>query len=202
MKILLTGFEPFGGDVVNPSWEIARTLDGTTVAGAQVVACLLPCVFGRAPQVLQQALAQGQWALVVALGMAGSRTGLSFERIAINLDDASIPDNAGQQPVDVAVFQGGPAAYFSTLPVKRMVDAVRVAGIAADTSQTAGTFVCNHVFYHLMHMLVSMPNAPRAGFVHVPVLPQQQALHPLGQAMDLDMQVQGIRVALQAALSV
>ena len=201
-KILLTGFEPFGGDGVNPSWEIARTLDGTTVAGAQVVACQLPCVFGRAPQVLQQALAQGQWALVVALGMAGSRTGLSFERIAINLDDASIPDNAGQQPVDVAVFQGGPAAYFSTLPVKRMVDAVRVAGIAADTSQTAGTFVCNHVFYHLMHMLVSMPNAPRAGFVHVPVLPQQQALHPLGQAMDLDMQVQGIRVALQAALSV
>ena len=200
-KILLTGFEPFGGDVVNPSWEIARTLDGTTVAGAQVVACLLPCVFGRAPQVLQQALAQGQWALVVALGMAGSRTGLSFERIAINLDDASIPDNAGQQPVDVAVFQGGPAAYFSTLPVKRMVDAVRVAGIAADTSQTAGTFVCNHVFYHLMHMLVSMPNAPRAGFVHVPVLPQQQAIHPLGQAMALDMQVEGIRVALQAALS-
>ena len=106
MKILLTGFEPFGGDVLNPSWEIARTLDGAPVAGAQVVACQLPCVFGRAPQVLQQALAQGQWALVVALGMAGSRTGLSFERIAINLDDASIPDNAGQQPVDVAVFQG------------------------------------------------------------------------------------------------
>ncbi len=200
-KILLTGFEPFGGDVVNPSWEIARTLDGTTVAGAQVVACLLPCVFGRAPQVLQQALAQGQWALVVALGMAGSRTGLSFERIAINLDDASIPDNAGQQPVDVAVFQGGPAAYFSTLPVKRMVDAVRAAGIAADTSQTAGTFVCNHVFYRLMHMLASTQNAPRAGFVHVPVLPQQQAIHPLGQAMALDMQVEGIRVALQAALS-
>ena len=203
MKILLTGFEPFGGDVVNPSWEIARTLDGTTMAGAQVVACQLPCVFGRAPQVLQQALAQGQgqWALVVALGMAGRRTGLSFERIAINLDDAPIPDNAGQQPVDVAVFQGGPAAYFSTLPVKRMVDAVRAAGIAADTSQTAGTFVCNHVFYHLMHGLAGLPNAPRAGFVHVPVLPQQQALHPLGQAMALDMQVEGVRVALQAALS-
>ena len=172
------------------------------MAGAQVVACLLPCVFGRAPQVLQQALAQGQWALVVALGMAGSRTGLSFERIAINLDDAPIPDNAGQQPEDMAVLPLGPAAYFSTLPIKHMVDAVRAAGIAADTSHTAGTFVCNHVFYHLMHMLVSMPNAPRAGFVHVPVLPQQQALHPLGQAMDLDMQVQGIRVALQAALSV
>jgi pyroglutamyl-peptidase len=203
MKILLTGFEPFGGDVVNPSWEIARALDGSTVAGAQVVACQLPCVFGRAPQVLRQALAQGQgrWALVVALGMAGSRTGLSFERIAINLDDASSPDNAGQQPVDEAVLRLGPAAYFSTLPVKRMVDAVRAAGIAADTSQTAGTFVCNHVFYRLMHTLADMPNAPRAGFIHVPVLPEQQALHPLGQAMALDMQMHGVRVALQAALS-
>ena len=172
MKILLTGFEPFGGDVVNPSWEIARTLDGTTVAGAQVVACQLPCVFGRAPLVLQQALAQGQgqWALVVALGMAGRRTGLSFERIAINLDDAPIPDNAGQQPVDMAVFQGGPAAYFSTLPVKRMVDAVRAAGIVADTSQTAGTFVCNHVFYQLMHMLAHLKNAPR-GLLPVPWTP-------------------------------
>jgi len=200
MKLLLTGFEPFGGDVLNPSWEIARALDGTTVGSARVVACQLPCVFGRAPQVLRQALAQGPFALVVALGMAGSRTGLSFERIAVNLDDAPIPDNAGQQPVDMAVLPQGPAAYFSTLPVKRMVDAVRAAGIAADTSQTAGTFVCNHVFYQLMHTLAGMPNAPRAGFVHVPVLPRQQALHPLGQAMALDMQVEGVRVALRAAL--
>jgi len=98
------------------------------------------------------------------------------------------------------VLPQGPAAYFSTLPVKRMVDAVRAAGIAADTSQTAGTFVCNHVFYQLMHTLAGMPNAPRAGFVHVPVLPRQQALHPLGQAMALDMQVEGVRVALRAAL--
>ena len=201
MKILLTGFEPFGGDVVNPSWEIARALDGTTVGGAQVVACQLPCVFGRAPQVLQQALAQGPFVLVVALGMAGSRTGLSFERVAINLDDAPIPDNAGQQPVDVAVLPLGPAAYFSSLPVKRMLDAVRAAGSAAETSQTAGTFVCNHVFYQLMHTLAGMPNAPRAGFIHVPVLPEQQALHPLGQAMALRMQVEGVRVALQAALA-
>ena len=121
MKILLTGFEPFGGDTVNPSWEIARALHGTTVAGAQVVACQLPCVFGCAPLVLQQALVQGPFVLVLALGMAGSRPGLSFERVAINLDDAPIPDNAGQQPVDVAVLPLGPAAYFSTLPVKRMV---------------------------------------------------------------------------------
>ena len=199
MKILLTGFEPFGGDGVNPSWEIARTLDGTTVAGAQVVACQLPCVFGRAPQVLQQALAQGPFVLVVALGMAGSRTGLSFERIAINLDDAPIPDNAGQQPEDMAVLPLGPAAYFSTLPVKHMVDAVRAAGIAADTSQTAGTFVCNHVFYRLMHELALHHPATRGGFIHVPVLPQQQALYPAGHALALDSQIAAIRVALVAA---
>ena len=197
-KILLTGFEPFGGDVVNPSWEIARTLDGTTVAGAQVVACQLPCVFGRAPQVLRQALEQGPFTLVVALGMAGRRTGLSFERSAINLDDAPIPDNAGQQPVDMAVFQGGPAAYFSTLPVKRMVDAVRAAGIAADTSQTAGTFVCNHVFYGLMHRLATDQRlaGTRAGFIHVPLLPEQGS-----PSLPLQTMVEGLRVGLGCALT-
>ena len=197
MKLLLTGFEPFGGDVLNPSWEIARALDGTTVGSARVVACQLPCVFGRAPQVLRQALAQGPFALVVALGMAGSRTGLSFERIAVNLDDAPIPDNAGQQPVDMAVLPQGPAAYFSTLPVKRMVDAVRAAGIAADTSQTAGTFVCNHVLYGLMHLLAqgAAPQGARGGFVHVPWLSGQGEPH-----LPLRDMVRGIHAALWAAV--
>ena len=199
MRILLTGFEPFGGDVVNPSWEIARALDGSTVGGAQVVACQLPCVFGRAPQVLRQALSQGPFALVVALGMAGSRTGLSFERVAINIDDAPIPDNAGQQPVDTAVLPGGPAAYFSTLPLKHMAASVRAVGLAADVSQTAGTFVCNHVFYLLMHELALHHPATRGGFIHVPVLPQQQPLHPAGQALALHQQVLAVRTALAAA---
>ena len=199
-KILLTGFEPFGGDVVNPSWEIARALDGAVVGGAQVIACQLPCVFGRAPEVLKQALAQDPFAVVIALGMAGSRTGLSFERVAINIDDAPIPDNAGQQPVGMAVLAGGPAAYFSTLPIKPMAEAVRAAGFPADVSQSAGTFVCNHVFYLLMHELALHHPATRGGFIHVLVLPQQQARHPLGRALALDSQVAGIRVALAAAL--
>ena len=199
-KILLTGFEPFGGDVVNPSWEIARALDGAVVGGAQVIACQLPCVFGRAPEVLKQALAQDPFAVVIALGMAGSRTGLSFERVAINVDDAPIPDNAGQQPVDTPVLPDGPAAYFSTLPIKPMAEAVRAAGFPVNVSQTAGTFVCNHVFYLLMHELALHHPATRGGFIHVLVLPQQQARHPLGRALALDSQVAGIRVALAAAL--
>ena len=199
-KILLTGFEPFGGDVFNPSWEIARVLDGAVVEGAQVVACQLPCVFGRAPEVLRLALAQGPFDVVLALGMAGTRTGLSFERVAINIDDAPIPDNAGQQPVDTAVLPGGPAAYFSTLPIKDMAEAVRAAGFPAEVSQTAGTFVCNHVFYVLMHDLALRYPETRGGFIHVPVLPQQQVLHPVGRALALDSQVEAIRTALVAAL--
>lgn len=199
-KILLTGFEPFGGDVVNPSWEIARALDGAVVGGAQVMACQLPCVFGRAPEVLKQALDQEPFDMVIALGMAGSRTGLSFERVAINIDDAPIPDNADQQPVDTPVLPDGPAAYFSTLPIKPMAEAVRAAGFPVNVSQTAGTFVCNHVFYRLMHALALHYPAIRGGFIHVPVLPQQQALHPVGQALALHIQVEAIRVALVAAL--
>ena len=198
-KILLTGFEPFGGDVVNPSWQIARALDGSVVGGAQVMACQLPCVFGRAPEVLKQALDQEPFDLVLALGLAGCRTGLSFERVAINVDDAPIPDNAGQQPVDIAVLAGGPAAYFSTLPIKPMAEAVRAAGFMAELSQTAGTFVCNHVFYRLMHELALHHPATRGGFIHVPVLPQQQALYPAGHALALDSQIAAIRVALVAA---
>ena len=165
-----------------------------------MVACQLPCVFGRAPEVLIQALEQEPFDLVLALGMAGSRTGFSFERVAINIDDAPIPDNAGQQPVDTPVLPDGPAAYFSTLPIKPMAEAVRAAGFSANVSQTAGTFVCNHVFYLLMHELALHYPATRGGFIHVPVLPQQQVLHPTGRALSLDSQVEAIRIALVAAL--
>ena len=200
MKVLVTGFEPFGGESVNPSWEIARTLDRELIGGARVVAHQLPCVFGRAQEVLAEALAQGPFTLVVALGLAGSRTGISVERVAINVNDARIPDNAGQQPIDTPVVPGGPAAYFSTLPIKRMVAAVQAAGIAAAVSQTAGTFVCNHVFYALAHQLAARYPATRGGFIHVPMLPQQLAQHPGSKALPLAIQVVAIRTAIAAAL--
>ncbi|HYC70527.1 MAG TPA: pyroglutamyl-peptidase I [Opitutaceae bacterium] len=165
--ILLTGFEPFGGDDFNPSGEIARHLHGATIRGHVVQSALLPCVFGAVRRELRAALARTRPALVVCLGLAGGRGEITPERVAINVDDARIPDNAGRQPVDRPVVAGGPAAYWSTLPVKAIVGALQHRGLPASVSHTAGTFVCNHVFYVLMHEL-RRRKAVRGGFIHVP----------------------------------
>ncbi len=179
MRILVTGFEPFGGQSLNPSWEVARALHGLQLPGlqgAQVVAVQLPCVFAQALPALQQALMQHTPDIVLALGQAEGRCDLSVERIAINVMDARIPDNAGAQPIDVPVIAGGPASYFSTLPIKSLVAGLRAAGFPASVSQTAGTFVCNQVFYALQHTLAGQ--GVHSGFVHLPLLPEQAAHWP------------------------
>jgi pyroglutamyl-peptidase len=150
LRILVTGFEPFGGQSLNPSWEVACALHGLQLQGAQVTAVQLPCVFAHALPALQQALAQHRPDIVLALGQAEGRCDFSVERVAINVQDARIPDNAGAQPIDVPVIAGGPAAYFSTLPIKTLVAGLKAAGFPASVSQTAGTFVCNQVFYALL----------------------------------------------------
>ena len=201
-RILLTGFEPFGGEAVNPSWEIARTLDGWQCEGHVVQAVRLSCVFGDALRELDAAIAAHHPVLVVCLGQAGGRPEISIERVAINVDDARIPDNLGRQPVDSAIEADGPAAYFSTLPIKAIARDVREAGIAAAVSNTAGTFVCNHVFYALMHRLATTPSLAhaRGGFVHVPYTPEQAAGRPGVPAMALATQIDGLRHALRAAI--
>jgi pyroglutamyl-peptidase len=203
-RILLTGFEAFDRDPVNPSWEVAGALDGWTCEGATVQAVQLPCVFGLALARLDDALARWRPSLVVCLGLARGRVELTPERVAINMDDARIADNAGAQPIDVAVVPGGPAAYFSTLPIKAMVHALRAAGIPASVSNSAGTFVCNHVFYALMHRLATRPELAgvRGGFVHVPSLPEQAARLPDTPSMGLATQVEGMRALLRTALTV
>jgi len=200
--LLLTGFEPFGGESVNPSWEIARALDGWSCEGLAVRAVQLPCTFGEALRTLDAAIAAHRPSLVVGLGQAGGRAEISFERVAINVDDARIPDNRGRQPIDAAVVASGPAAYFTSLPIKAMTRELRAAGIAAAVSNTAGTFVCNHVFYALMHRLATVPALAQArgGFVHVPYTPEQVADRPGTPAMALELQVEGIRQALRSAL--
>ena len=179
MRILVTGFEPFGGQSLNPSWEVARALHGLQLPGlqgAQVVAVQLPCVFAQALPALQQALMQHTPNIVLALGQAEGRCDLSVERIAINVMDARIPDNAGAQPIDVPVIAGGPASYLSTLPIKSLVAGLRASGFPASVSQTAGTFVCNQVFYALQHTLAGQ--GVHSGFVHLPLLPEQAAHWP------------------------
>ena len=200
--LLLTGFEPFGGESVNPSWEIARALDGWVVEGHAVRAVQLPCAFGDALRTLDEALAAHRPELVMCLGQAGGRAEISIERAALNVDDARIPDNLGRQPIDTAVVANGPAAYFSTLPIKTLARDLREAGIAAAVSNTAGTFVCNHVFYALMHRLATAPALARTrgGFVHVPFTPEQTIGRPGAPAMALATQIEGIRHALRSAI--
>jgi pyroglutamyl-peptidase len=196
MRILLTGFEPFGGQSINPSWEVARTLQGAVVAGAQVTAVQLPCVFAQALPALQLALAQQRPDIVLALGQAEGRCDFSVERVAINVQDARIPDNAGAQPIDVPVIDGGPVAYFSTLPIKSLVAGLKSAGFVASVSQTAGTFVCNQVFYALQHTLAG--RGVHSGFMHLPLLPEQAAQWP-GPTLPswpVSVQVAGVQQAL------
>jgi pyroglutamyl-peptidase len=195
--VLVTGFDPFGGEAVNPSWMAVQALHGRMVAGHRLIGAQLPTRFDRSLEALRDLLHRHRPALAVCTGQAGGRTALSLERIAINVDDARIADNAGAQPVDTPVVAGGPAAYFSTLPIKAMLAALLAEGIRAEVSQTAGTFVCNHVFYGLMHELATRRDLQRTrgGLVHVPYLPQQ------GQpSMGLGEIVQGLRVAIGCAL--
>lgn len=174
--ILLTGFAPFAGEAVNPSWQAVRELDGQTLAGHHVAAVELPCEFNAALPALRRALRKTEPRVAIAVGLAGGRDGISLERVAINVIDARIPDNTGVQPIDVPVAHAGPAAYFSTLPIKAALRALTVEAIPAHISQTAGTYVCNQVFYALMHALRRRHDV-RAGFVHVPWLPAQAKVH-------------------------
>ena len=196
-KVLLTGFEPFGGDSLNPSWMAVEALHGRRLGGHEIVTACLPTVFDTSLEALDTLLRRHRPVLVVGVGQAGGRAALSLERIAININDARIADNRGAQPVDTAVVDGGPAAYFSTLPIKAMWQALRAEGIAAEVSQTAGTFVCNHVFYGLMHLLATAngDSRPRGGFIHVPLLPEQGE-----PSMALDQVVRGLELAVRCAL--
>jgi pyroglutamyl-peptidase len=197
--VLLTGFEPFNKETINPAWETVRALEGWAGQGFAVEVLQLPCVFGEANRVLDEALARCKPAVVIAVGQAGGRVDLSVERVAINVDDAPIADNAQRQLVDEPVVAGGPAAYFSTLPIKAIVAALRGAGLPASVSQTAGTFVCNHVFYGLMHRTTGMD--VRAGFIHIPYLPEQAAAHPGSASMALADMVKGLKIAVEVAVN-
>lgn len=197
--VLITGFEPFGGQPINPSALAVRALDGRELAGRRLVAEVLPVVFGDAISALRRRLHALRPELVICVGEAGGHPHLAVERVAINVNDARIPDNAGAQPIDRAIAPMGPVGYWSTLPIKAIVAAINERGIPAAVSQTAGTFVCNHVFYGLMELLAKKP-AVRGGFIHVPFLPEQAA--GTGKpSLPLEQIVQGLEIAIATALT-
>lgn len=198
--VLMTAFEPFGGETINPSWEAVRALEGKQIGGTTIVIRQLPVVFSEVLNVLNQALEELKPDAVLSVGQAGGRSDITVERIGINVDDARIPDNAGNQPVDEPIVAGGPAAYFSRLPIKAIVAAVREAGIPASVSQTAGTFTCNRVMYGLLHWLEQHQSPARAGFIHIPYLPEQAALHPGAPSMAVATIIQALEIAVKVTL--
>lgn len=197
--ILLTGFEPFGGEQSNPSWLAVQQLDGYQLDDeVQIVSRQLSCVFEKSQQELKTAIDELKPVLVLAVGQAGGRTELCFEKVAVNFIDARIADNAGQQPVGTPVVNDGPTAYFTTLPIKAMVNSLKQQGIPAAVSYTAGTYVCNTVFYALMHQLKDKPKV-RAGFLHIPYAPEQ-AIGKAVASMPVDMVVRALKLCLPVAL--
>jgi len=197
--ILVTGFEPFGGETINPSWEVVKQLEGMIIDDCRVVTRQLPCVFGESLTVLNAAIDELNPAVVIAVGQAGGRVDITVERVGINVDDARIPDNRGQQPIDVAIVPDGPAAWFSSLPIKAMVAAMREKGIPASVSQTAGTFVCNHVMYGLLHKIGENAEM-KGGFIHIPYLPEQAAAHAGAPSMAAQTVKDALEIAITVAL--
>ncbi len=200
MKALVTGFEPFGGEPINPALEALERLP-PRLRSVAIATQVLPAVFGQALDVLEEAVRATAPDIVLCVGLAGGRAALSLERVAINIDDARIPDNKGRRPIDLPIAAGGPAAYFATLPIKAAVAALRDAGLPAIVSNSAGTFVCNHVFYGLMHLAATRRLDFRGGFLHVPFLPSQAARQDGAPSMAIDDIVRGIEIVLTVAAS-
>ena len=197
MKLLLTAFEPFGGDTVNPAQEaVAQVAD--RIGDAEIVKLSVPVVFGKSVAVVREAMAREQPDVVLCIGQAGGRFGLTPERVAINIDDARIPDNEGNQPLDQPIFADGDPAYFTGLPVKAMVVAIREAGVPASLSYTAGTYVCNHLMYGVLYHIAKEWPAMKGGFMHVPFLHEQIMARPNTPSLSKADIVKGIEAAIRA----
>ncbi len=193
MKILVTAFEPFGGETVNASLAVLRLLPDE-LGGAQLVKAVLPVAYGAAPDRLKEAVGREKPEAVLCLGQAGGRTALTPERVAINCADARIPDNAGQQPIDEPLVPGGPDAHFATLPIRAMAAAIREAGLPAEISNTAGTFVCNAVMYALLEWFPEV----KGGFLHLPWLTEQAAEKPGAFGLSAQELTHGVAAAVRA----
>ncbi|HGP3674028.1 TPA: pyroglutamyl-peptidase I [Bacillus pacificus] len=200
--VLLTGFDPFGGESINPAWEVAKSLHEKTVGEYKIISKQVPTVFQKSIQVLKEYIEELNPEMIICIGQAGGRPDITIERVAINVDDARIADNEGIQPVDVPVVEEGPAAYWSTLPMKAIVKRLQEEGIPASVSQTAGTFVCNHLFYGLMHELEKYDKKMKGGFIHIPFLPEQASNYPGQPSMSLSTIRKGIELAVEVTTTV
>ena len=192
MKIIVTGFDPFGGETINPSIECVKALP--EIEGVELIRLELPTVFKESAKRLNEVINDVKPDAVLSVGQAGGRAGITMERIAINVDDARIPDNISQQPIDEAIQLDGEAAYFTTLPIKRIVKAIREAGIPAEVSNSAGTFVCNHIMYQALFAATKADKPFKAGFMHIPFIPEQTTDKP---SLPLEESTKAVQIAIE-----
>lgn len=200
MKVLVTGFDPFDQEKINPAYEAVKKLPNE-IAGARLVKREIPTVFNKSFILLKEIIAAEQPDITICVGQAGGRYKISVERVAINIDDARIPDNEDQQPVDKQIVVNGPAAYFANLPIKKMTAAMQDQKIPAQISNTAGTFVCNHIMYNLLHLIAEQYPAMQGGFIHVPFIPQQVLDKKDQASMSLIDISRGLKFAIKAAVN-
>ncbi len=198
MLVLVTAFDAFGGEKINASWEALKLLS-EEIGGSIVIKKQLPTVFKRSFEDLRAHIEANKPDIVLSLGQAAGRSGISIERVAINIDDARIPDNDGNQPIDEPIVDNGPSAFFSTLPIKAMAAEIHKLGIEASISNTAGTFVCNHIMYLLLHHTNSQELRYRGGFIHIPCIKEQVEEKPQLPYMELQDIVKGLEAAIEAA---
>jgi len=199
MKALVAGFDPFGGEAINPAFEAIKKMENQ-IGPCEVVKVEMPTVFRRSLEVLEVAIASEKPDIVICVGQAGGRFELSLERVGINLDEARIPDNDGQKPLGTPIMEDGENAYFSTLPNKAILKEMTENHVPAVLSYTAGTYVCNHVLYGLMYMINKKYPDIRGGFIHVPYLPQQVLFKKNTPFMSLEMITKGLELAVKATV--
>ncbi|MCL2235151.1 MAG: pyroglutamyl-peptidase I [Defluviitaleaceae bacterium] len=199
-KVLITGFEPFGGEAINPSLEAVKLLPDD-IEGVRLVKLPLPVVFGKSADILLATLGLGEFDAVICVGQAGGRTSINLERVAVNVDDTKAPDNEGNQPIDKVICEGAPDGYFATLPVKSIVEELKRAEIPAVVSDTAGTYVCNHVMFTALHYAAKHRPEMKAGFVHIPYLPAQVLDKGNAPSMSLENIVKALTIIIKTATS-
>lgn len=199
MKILITGFDPFGGENINPALEAVKKLPDT-ILGQEVIKIEIPTVFRKSLEKIEENIQKHNPDVVISVGQAGGRFGVTPERVAINIDDARIKDNEGNQPIDIKIFEDGENAYFSNLPIKAMVKEMTDNGIPASVSNTAGTFVCNHVMYGILYLIDKKYPNIRGGFIHVPYIPSQVTTKPNTPSMSIDDIAKGLELSIKAVI--
>ncbi len=199
MKILVTGFDPFGGEKINPAIESVKKLPDT-ILGAEIIKLEIPTVCHQSLKVIDEAMKKHDPDVILSIGQAGGRYDITVERIGVNIDDCRIPDNAGQQIIDEPVYIDGPDAYFVNIPIKAMVAKIQEHHIPASVSNSAGTFVCNHVTYGVRHLIETKYPGKRSGFIHIPFLPQQVIDKKEKASMSLETIVEGLIAAIEAII--